>query len=480
MTGCISSEGLGPQADPQAAEAMAYGNAIKTAQKDAAWPKQQWWKALGDPQLDNWVGKAVANSPTMAEAQARIRNAMAVAGLTAGSSTPKLNVDASIKRHKWATDNFYGPGELTGANTWDNSLGLGFSYVLDFWGREKNKTEAALNRAQVTVAESQASQLSLESQMVKAYIAFSYDYAERDVKQALLKQQQHILALVKQRLDGGLGTELDVAQAQAPIPAMEQALEDVNERLALSRNAIAVLAGLSPAAGAQLKRPAMNLTQAPSIPSVVPLALVGHRPDVVASRWLVASYARDIDAAKADFYPNINLAASVGLSAVNGNILNFLDKDKFTYTAGPVLSLPILDGDTRRDTLASYSAGYDIAVAKYRQTLLGALKGISDQLIRLHSLDKQQQLAAKAVAVAQQSYDLTLKSYQGGLSTYMDVLNTEQNLFTQKLVVEHLVASRLAAHAALQVALGGGLDDDKDSPQAKQMKPTKVAIRHDH
>lgn len=479
MAGCISSEGLGPKADAKAAQALVFDDAVKAARKDAAWPRQDWWQAFGDPQLNAWLAKAMADSPSLAQAKARIRGAMAVAGLTAGDESPKLGVDASIKRHKWAKDDFYGPGTLYGANTWDNSVGLGFSYVLDFWGREKNRSEAALNRAQVSVAEGQAVQLALAGQLVRAYIRFSLLYAEYDVKTALLAQQQHILALVQKRYDGGLGTELDVTQAQAPIPAMEREMEDLDEQLQLSRNQIAVLAGQSPAAGASLQRPSLNLSQAPAIPDVVPLALVGHRPDVVASRWQVASYARDIDAARADFYPNINLAASVGLSAVSGNMLDVLSRDKFTYSAGPVLSLPILDGDTRRDTLAAYSADYDGAVAHYRQTLLGALEGISNQLIRLRSLDKQQSLAAKAVALAQQSYDLTLKAYEGGLSDYLDVLSTEQNLFTQKLVVEQLVAARLAAHAGLQVALGGGLLADKDSPSLTQMQPEKEA-EHGH
>ncbi len=479
IAGCISSRGLGPAADPDAAEDLSLGEATRAARQDAAWPESDWWQALHDPQLNRWIDTALARSPSLAEARARIRQSMAYAGLTESEEAPQLNLDGRLRRHQWPTDNFYGPGELADSRTWDNNLAMGASYLLDFWGREHNRTEAALNRAQASVAEARSVQLSLVDQLVRAYIRFSLYYAQRDVKRSLLKQQHHILELVEKRLDGGLGTELEVTQARAPIPAMRQELEDLDEKIQLSRNELAVLAGRSPAAGSALHRPALSLTEAPVIPESIPLALVGHRPDVVASRWRVAAYARDIDAARADFYPNVNLAASVGFSAVQGGMLDFLDSDKFTYSAGPVLSLPVFDGGARRSALAGKSAEYDVAVAGYRQTLLNALRGISDQLVRLHSLDKQQAMAAEAVAVAQESYDLTLEAYEGGLSDYLDVLNTEQNLYNQKLVVERLVASRLAAHAELQVALGGGLMSEAAGPEAGRLQPADEAAAHD-
>ncbi|MNP24702.1 Multidrug resistance outer membrane protein MdtP precursor [compost metagenome] len=207
------------------------------------------------------------------------------------------------------------------------------------------------------------------------------------------------------------------------------------------------------------------------------MELLGQRPDVVASRWKVAAQAKGVDVARAEFYPNVDLVASVGYSAVGGGMLEFLTGQKFTYGVGPAISLPIFDGGSRRAQLGQESAGYDSAVAEYNQTLVNALKGISDQLIRIHSMKIQQGFAAQSVAAAQKTYDIATIAYKGGLTDYLNVLNAQSRLFQQQLVAQRVHAARLAAHAGLVVALGGGLLSGRDTPKEAQMVPDTVSVR---
>ena len=275
-------------------------------------------------------------------------------------------------------------------------------------------------------------------------------------------------------LDAGIGTHFDVSQAETPLPETHRQLDALDEEIALSRNQLAALAGKGPGEGAQLQRPSLSLAAPLKLPSSLPAQLLGQRPDVVASRWQVAAQARGIDVAHAGFYPNVDLVGSLGYMATGGGMLEFLAGKKFNYNVGPAITLPIFDGGRLRAQLGEASAGYDIAVAKYNQTLVNALKGISDQLIRRESMDKQSSFAAQSVASAQKTYDIAMIAYQRGLTDYVNVLNAQTLLFRQQQVEQQVQAARLSAHAELVTALGGGLGAGDDVPQHAKTLPSKT------
>ncbi|AZF14508.1 efflux transporter outer membrane subunit [Pseudomonas sp. R3-18-08] len=473
ISGCIGTAGIGPQGQSLNANELATDEAIQNAASDAHWPIARWWQAYGDPQLNRWVELATQNSPSMAMAAARVREARAMAGVVESAESLQLDSDTTLKRHNWPKDQFYGPGELSGANTWDNNSSLGLSYALDLWGRESNATERAVDLAHMNVAQARQAQLELQNNVVRAYIQLSLHYADRDIVAATLAQQQQMLDLANKRLDAGIGTHFDVSQAQTPLPETHRQLDALDEEIALSRNQLAALAGKGPGEGAQLRRPSLSLAAALKLPSNLPAQLLGQRPDVVASRWQVAAQARGIDVAHAGFYPNVDLVGSLGFMATGGGMLEFLAGSKFNYNVGPAITLPIFDGGRLRAQLGQASAGYDIAVAHYNQTLVNALKGISDQLIRRESMDKQAAFAAQSVASAQKTYDIAIIAYQRGLTDYLNVLNAQTLLFRQQQIEQHVQAARLSAHAELVTALGGGLGADDDVPRNDKTLPGK-------
>ncbi|AZF30471.1 Tetrapartite efflux system, outer membrane factor lipoprotein FusA-like [Pseudomonas sp. R4-35-07] len=474
ISGCIGTAGIGPQGQSLNANELATDEAIQNAASDAHWPTARWWQAYGDRQLNRWVELATQNSPSMAMAAARVREARAMAGVAESAESVQIDSDTTLKRHNWPKDQFYGPGELSGANTWDNNSSLGLSYALDLWGRESNATERAVDLAHMNVAQARQAQLELQNNVVRAYIQLSLHYADRDIVAATLAQQQQMLDLANKRLDAGIGTHFDVSQAETPLPETHRQLDALDEQIALSRNQLAALAGKGPGEGAQLQRPSLSLAAALKLPSNLPAQLLGQRPDVVASRWQVAAQARGIDVAHAGFYPNVDLVGSLGFMATGGGMLEFLAGSKFNYNVGPAITLPIFDGGRLRAQLGQASAGYDIAVAHYNQTLVNALKGISDQLIRRESMDKQAAFAAQSVASAQKTYDIAIIAYQRGLTDYLNVLNAQTLLFRQQQIAQHVQAARLSAHAELVTALGGGLGADDDVPRNDKTLPGKT------
>ncbi|WP_122314028.1 efflux transporter outer membrane subunit [Pseudomonas cichorii] len=457
ISGCIGTDGIKPQGSVLPVESLATDQAIQSADRDANWPAGQWWRVYGDPQLERWITRATQDSPSLAMAAARVRQARALAGIAESAEALHIDSNASLARHSWPSDQFYGPGALANTRTWDNNATLGLSYALDLWGRESNASEQALDLAHMSVAEQRQAQLELQENIVRAYIQLALHYARLDIAEATLAQQQQILDLAQRRLKGGIGTHFEVSQAETPLPETHRQLDELEEAIALDRNQLAVLAGKGPGEGATLQRPSLSLHTALKLPSALPAQLLGQRPDVVASRWCVEAQARGIDVARAGFYPNVDLVASLGYMATGGGMLEFLTGTKLTYKAGPAISLPIFDGGRLRAELGQAVAGYDLAVAHYNQTLVTALKNISDQLIRRASMDKQQVFAAESVASAQKTYDIALIAYRRGLTDYLNVLNAQTLLFRQQQIQQQIEAARLSVYAGLAVALGGSL-----------------------
>lgn len=463
--------GIGPESTPHDASALEIGDAIHAADVDAKWPTTTWWQAYGDAQLNQWMLKALAGSPSLAMAADRVREAQALAGVAESAERPHLNGTMSLTREHWPNDVYYGPGPLANTTDWNNTATLSMSYHLDLWGRDKSETARALDRAHAMAADARAAQLDIELNVVRAYVSLSSNEASLDIEQQLHDEQLRLVDLARERLRVGLGTQLELTQAQARVPETERAMAARREQIALARHQLAALAGAGPGAGDALERPALHVDNALALPSALPAELLGHRPDVVAARWNVSANAHGIDAAKAAFYPDVNLLASLGATAVSGGAFAFLNSAARGAGVGPAVSLPIFDGGRLRAELGNASAQYDLAVDQYNATLVNAINEIANGVVSIQSLNAQQASASEAVEIAQRSRTLAIDGYRRGLTDYLGVLTSETQWLRAQLDAEQVRAAQLDAHARLMSALGGGLDES-DAPQAP------VALAH--
>jgi len=464
IAGCASTGGIAPQAQRMDAATLDAGAAIRAANADAKWPAANWWHVYGDAQLNTWIETALADSPTLAMAQARVREANAMAGVARSAMLPQLGGNLSIERQRWPDNIYYGPGPLANTMTWNNTAALGLSYHLDLWGKDKNTAARALDAAHARAADERAAQLELEVNITRAYIDLSKNYALLDIAKAMLAEQQKILGYAQRRLKGGLGTQLEVTQAETPLPEYQRQIDACEEAIALNKNQLAALAGKGPGAADALTRPHLAMTAPMDLPSTLPAELIGHRPDVVAARWTIAAQARGVDVARAGFYPDINLLVTLGGFAAAGPMFQFLRAANSGWTAGPALSLPIFDGGRLRAELGAAAAGYDEAVEQYNQTITGALKEVSDAVVRIRSLASQHREARRSVSVAQRNLNLSEEGYRRGLTDYLNVLVAQTQLLQAEQGMANITAGRLAAHASLVAALGGGMMDATASP----------------
>lgn len=477
LCSCIDSSGIAPTSHALGAHELAPGAAVTAAQAEAGWPAGQWWHAYGDPQLDRWMALALAGSPSLAMAAARVRQAQARAGVVEADEAPQLGLDASLQRKRWPDDAFYGPGDLARSSSWNNTSQLGFSYPLDIWGRERSRGESALDQARAVASEERLAALELQGNLVRSYIGLALHHAELDIAEAELARQEQLLALARQRRHDGIGTGLEETRAQMGLPEAHRQIDLLHEAIELDRNQLAALAGAGPGEGEALQRPGLSPLLDLGLPPRLPLELLGHRPDLVAARWRVAAEARGIEVAKADFYPNVDLLGGLGSSAVQGGVLDFLRYDKLTWGLGPALSLPVYDGGLRRGHLAEASAGYDLAVEGYNQALVLAIKGVADALVRLKSLREQQHLAAESVAQAQHAFELAQLAQQRGLTDQRAVLEAQPALLQAQRLQQQVRAARLVAQADLLLQLGGGVLPATAGPQPRELTPGEPSLR---
>lgn len=453
LAGCAGTGGLVPHTRPAEPDALQAAATLGDF-SPAALPQRDWWKAFGDPQLDALVAEALAASPSLDAADARVRQAIAQAGLADAARQPTLSAGAQVSGIRLPETVVDTP--LGGDFKATRLATLSFRYSPDLWGGQRARWEAALGQARAAEVEAEAARLTLAGNIVRGYVALSQAFEALDVARAEQARATRLAELARQRTRAGLDNRLPLQQAEVLVANASQQADAARGQIERARNALAALAGRGPDRGAQLMRPRIATASAPGIPSAVPSTLLAGRPDVVAARWRVEAAAGGIDAAKADFYPTVNLSALVGLAAPR--LADLLSADALLAQGGPALSLPILDGGRLRNSLARSNADFDLAVAAYNGALVTGLREIADALQAARTLDARIAAATQARDAARRALELATARHRAGLATQLDVLAAQAPLNQVDQQLAALRAERLLAVADLDVALGGGLE----------------------
>ena len=468
LAACASGDGLQPGARALDLGALAAQDSLAALPTAVdGWPAGEWWKAYGDPQLDLLVDAALAGSPSLAIARARIEQAVALAGAADAARQPQLVGGASVDRQRFPERGLF-PPPIAGATLTTGTLAANFSYEFDFWGRQQSALEAALSRARAAAIEAEAAKLTLAAAVAHSYVELEHQYALLDVAQDALKQREQIRALTALRSSAGLDAEVELHQSAATLFAARSDLAAASERITLLKNELAALVGQGPDRGVNIARPKLGPGPAAALPANLPAVLLGRRPDIVAQRLRVEAAGGDIAAARARFYPNINLTALLGMQSVGLDRL--LMGGNRIFETGAALNLPIFDGGRLRANLAARDADYDLAVEQYNSTLVAALRDVADQVNSWHAIDLQSTEQRQAQAEAEKAYRLALLRYRGGLSSYLSVLGSESQLLAQQRAGADLRARRLMASIGLCRALGGGFQDGP-APLASRTQP---------
>jgi NodT family efflux transporter outer membrane factor (OMF) lipoprotein len=431
-----------------------YSSEAAFAAPAGAFPVDEWWRGYGDAQLDELIAEALRGSPTLAQAEARVRKAQAVRAGVAADGLPNLSANGQIQELKQSYNDGF-PASFVPHGYQDYGLGtLNFKWEIDFWGRNRAAVAAASSRAQAAAADAAEARLMLTTNLAAGYATLAQLYAERDLAQRAIEVREETARLTQQRLTNGLDTQAELKQAQAGPHAGQASLAEIDEEIIQTRYGLAAMMGEGPDRGLAISRPGDATLRPFGLPADLKINLLGRRPDVVAARWRAEAASRDIAAAKAAFYPNINIAAYIGSQALH--LDNLVAAGSGIGAVGPALSLPIFDGGRLRANLRGAQADRDGAVADYDSAVTEALREVADAAASAKSLQTRLAESRAALADNEAAYKIATLRYQGGLSTFQSVLLAEDALLTQRRVVSDLESRGFALDIALVRALGGG------------------------
>lgn len=420
-----------------------------------------WWQALGDPQLDRLVETALRDNPRLAEANARWQTAAAEAAAAAAGQQPAARFKGSEERLKIPSG--FGPNLLGGQTVWYGSLGAALSWDPDLWGQHAAQSAAARRLSSAADMDRAEARLLLSGAVVQAYLQLDRADALEDIAADTEAQRARIVDITRRRVAAGLDTRVELREAEGAVPQTHLALLQAQAQESLARHVLAALVGRGADLYASIQRPHLNVQALQTLPASLPINLLARRPDVIAARERIAAADAQRSAARAAFYPSINLSALVGFASVS--LSNLISAESLGYGAGPALSLPIFDGGRLRAQYRGAQAELGQAVASYDDVVLGAVHQAADQLTLIDSLAAQQQQQIQWLDAAQEAYRLDEERYRAGLASYLSVLDAESDVFNARRTAVELHNQRASARITLLIALGGSFSAP-DAPAA--------------
>ena len=466
LSGCATLPNVGPR---PALRGVSTLNAQRSfASTVGEWPRDDWWTQFGDAELDRLIADALRASPDVAIAAARVRASEALAAQANAALGPALSVEGSVAANKQSENLGIPPQFVPDGIRATGRLAASGSFDLDLWGRNRAALAAARGEADAALVDLAQARLLLTTGIVAAYADLGQYHAQRDVARRALRVREATARLTSQRVAAGVDTRGSQAQADARVPGARGEILGLDEVIALTENRLAALAGSGPDRGRAIGRPALRRVPI-GLPADAGFALIGRRPDLVAARLRAEAAADRIDVARADFYPDVNLTALVGLQSLG---LGDLFRTGSTIgNIGPAFRLPIFDGGRIRARYRGARAEFDTAVARYDGVLVTALREVADAVAGRSAADARVAEQRRAVAFALDAQRIARLRYQGGLSNQLPVLVADDTLIQLERGLIDLEARRTALDVALIRALGGGYRRDVvPSTQAGTMR----------
>jgi NodT family efflux transporter outer membrane factor (OMF) lipoprotein len=461
VSACVNYAGI--HSDAKTADPQQYATQQSLPPEQGHWPAADWADQFGDAQLKALIDEALKSSPTLDESRARVAAASAYSESARAGTLPRIDANYSLKREQFSGTALV-PPPYGGSWQTENSGLVQASYDLDLWGKRREALKAAVSRVQASRADAEAVKLALTTSIARTYNSLARLYALRDIAQQEITQREQIMRITTDRIATGLDTQVERQTARANLATSRSALQSLDGQILDTRYQLAALLGAGPDRGLQIARPALGTGDEVRLPDNLPADLVSRRPDIVAARWGVDAMTHDVKEAKAEFYPDINLGAAIGLDAFGFG--RFLTAGSRTASVGPAIHLPIFDAGELRAQLKGRYADFDHAVALYNQTLVTALSEIATQLANVRATDAQLVDALAAQNAAREANRLALVQYKAGLTNQLTVLNADVSALAADQAVANLRMDRRDQQIALASGLGGGFVDTSNAGSA--------------
>ncbi len=420
-----------------------------------------WWKVFNDPLLESLIDRAVAGNLDLKIAAARVREARAARRFALAGFFPQADVEGAFSRSK-ASENAFSFRDSSQEEDMYNSS-LGTAWELDLFGRIRRDVEAVRADRDAAIEAERGVLVALLSDVASEYVEVRTLQERLRVTRANARAQAETLGLVRKRFDAGLSSELDVSRAlaleratSANVPVIE-----LQEQKALHR--LAVLLGAEPAAlyGELSQRTAIPVP-APIVAQHVPSEVVRQRPDVRQAERELAAFTARIGVATGDLFPRFSFLASIGFSSEKGS--DHFEKASLTSSWGPAFSWPILSWGKIQANIDAADARTDQALQRYKLTVLVALREVEDAFVAYDKTKLEAMTLGESAQANRRAVELSNDLYQQGVSDFLDVLESQRNLFVAEEAQMAAQGRATQSLIALYRALGGGWLAEESQP----------------
>jgi multidrug efflux system outer membrane protein len=459
LPGCA----VGPNyKEPKTKTAPAYGN---TSEPGVGTNQiaLDWWREFHDAQLEKLIEHALTNNLDLKIAVARLREARALYRESQFDLLPSVNANGSFVKEKLSRAAVFG---AAGVNRNLELFRAGFdaTWELDLFGRVRRSVEANAATMEATIANIRDVQVSLLSEIAGNYLELRGLQHELDVARRNAENQRETLKITQARLEGGRGTELDVARAQAQLSSTLASLEPIETQIARAMHRIAVLSGQQPTSlNAELK----PLQPMPTLPTLVnidtPESLLRRRPDIrIAERRLAAATAR-IGVEVSDLFPRVTFIGNVGVEAATFAGLGKAGSD--TWSFGPQIHWAAFDYGHVRNRILAADARAEALLAEYEQSVLGALEETENSLVAFGREQIRRENLRDSVKASERAAKLARIRFENGATDFLVVLDAERVLLEAQDRLAQSETQTATSLVSVYKALGGGWVDSSKSSE---------------
>jgi len=445
----------------------------------AGWPDSQWWRQYDDPQLDQLMNHAMQESPDLALAQSRVQGAEESANLAAAQLGLSANGSAQFTRQR-LSDTGLIPPKFLGFNWYNQAdIGVQLQYDFDWWGKKRSTMEAALDQAHAAEAQRSAAALAIQYAIADTYFGWQADQARLQIAEQLLANQQQLESIAALRVKQGVDLPDEAEKAMAQLAAAREMWAAIAGSARIRYAALASLLGMAPAQMPELEpRPLPAVEH--GLPTNVGLDLIARRPDIAASRWQVEAALKKTDAARAEFFPDISLQATAGLSSLE--VGELFTPGSRTFALTPAIHLPIFNKGSIKANYGVSKAQLEEAVAQYDSTIQTAAREVSTQALTSEQIAARQREQKAQLDADQKLLNNAQARARQGVRDARERLAARANLLQQQDASAQLKAQALSTDLSLIKALGGGYRDVAQttaSSQSPTPSPNTGAADHE-
>jgi multidrug efflux system outer membrane protein len=470
MVGCA----IGPDYErPAISQPEEFRNQTAGALDTHSLADTPWWELFHDEALQILIRTALEENNDLLLAMARIDEARAELGITRSGLFPRLEGKGSFSKRRIPGTLIPGTSQSTDLTSEIYNLGGALSWELDLWGRIRRATEASRARLLATQEARRAITIQLVSQVAQTYFELRAFDLELAITRRTVATREKTFKIVSFRHEEGLVSGLDKAKSEAEVVKVASQIPDLERQIVQTENALSILLGQNPT-GILRGHTLTDQATPPIIPAGLPSALLERRPDILqAEQNLVAANA-EIGVAKGNFFPRFTLTGDFGTMSRDFNDL-FTGPAKF-WGIGPGVTLPFFTAGRNMANLDATEARQQQALIQYQQTILEAFREVEDALIAYQKFRLMRTQKKKLVKLNRHAVELSEARYEEGLADYLDVLDSQRELFTAELDLTQMQRAQLVAVVRLYKALGGGWNPESDPGYGNVRAPSPLKL----